>query len=100
MKELLETLSQLEHDQWVTWANSLMEKEQLSEERLKRWKKLSCPYDALSEEEKNQDRAWARFIIEALLNYIKEYPEHFQGLILKNELKIDLERCLAGEQTK
>jgi len=58
-KELREKLAELEHEQWIVWAFSLMEREKLSPERIKRWQKLMIPYSELTEEQKDQDRKWA-----------------------------------------
>jgi hypothetical protein len=63
---VIEELAKLEHDQWVTWAKSLMEHEKLSEERKQRWLKLFCPYKDLTEEQKEQDRVWARKVLAVL----------------------------------
>jgi len=43
-------------------------REAISEERQERWKELWKPYAELTEEEKEQDRVWARKVI----NLIKE----------------------------
>jgi len=56
----IEILSALEHEQWVVWAITLMEREQLSPERVARWNTLMVPYEQLSEEVKEFDRVWAR----------------------------------------
>ena len=36
--ELLEKLAEIEHNQWMKWASTLMAKEKLSPERIERWK--------------------------------------------------------------
>ena len=62
--ELIEQLAELEHDQWMTWAKSLMEKEDLSPDRVKRWNdECMMPYGDLSEEMKEYDRVWARKMV-------------------------------------
>ena len=38
-KELLEQLAELEHEQWLGWSKDIADKEELSEERVDRWKK-------------------------------------------------------------
>lgn len=65
-KNLLEALAELEHKQWVEWSKNIAKKEKLSPERLERWKELWIPYEDLSEEMKEQDRKWARLVIEVL----------------------------------
>lgn len=66
--ELLEALSELEHDQWTIWARNLIQSENnLSDSRLERWNKLLAKtYSQLSEDEKEQDRIWARRVIEII----------------------------------
>ncbi len=58
-KEIREELAELEHEQWIEWARSLMERENLSLDRVERWNKLMIPYLQLTEEQKDQDRIWA-----------------------------------------
>ena len=70
--EFLEKLAIIEHEQWIEWATALMEKETLSPERIKRWKLLLVDYPNLSSEYKEQDRKYARKIIELILSQYKE----------------------------
>lgn len=63
----LEQIASLEHDQWVEWAKALLKSEPgISQERKERWAKLFVPYSELSEDSKEQDRVYARKIIEIL----------------------------------
>lgn len=64
MSAELEKIAKIEHDQWVEWAKSIMKDEDLSPERVKRWKKLFVPYDQLKEKDKNDDRLWARKVLD------------------------------------
>jgi len=64
--ELLEKLSELEHIQWERWAGSLMEQETLSESRRYRWSQFMVPYSELSEEDKDNDRVWAKKVLTIL----------------------------------
>jgi hypothetical protein len=64
--ELIEKLAELEHDQWVIWSKSLVQMENLSDKRLVRWAKLWKPYAQLTEEQKEQDRVWARKSIQLI----------------------------------
>jgi len=59
----VERLAELEHEQWIAWSKSLVEKEKLSVQRVERWKNLWIPYDQLPEEEKEHDRKWAKKVI-------------------------------------
>ena len=64
---LVEKLAKIEHDQWMTWAKSLMKNEDLSQKRLDRWNKESMmPYADLSEEQKEFDREWARKVVSCI----------------------------------
>lgn len=64
---LLEELSSLEHDQWISWAKSLLKSgPSISKERAARWEKLFVPYAKLSEESKEQDREHARKVLAIL----------------------------------
>lgn len=70
MKEqILEKLAELEHKQWMSWSKNLASDplNEISPLRLARWKKLWRPYLKLTEEEKEQDRIWARKVL-VLLN--------------------------------
>ena len=61
--ELIERLAELEHEQWINWSKNIVESESISEKRKRRWQKLWCPYNGLSEEMKNLDREWARKVV-------------------------------------
>jgi len=59
ISEIRELLSELEHEQWITWSQSIAKTENLSPERVERWQRLWIPYDQLSESDKDHDRKWA-----------------------------------------
>ena len=59
-EEIIESLAELEHDQWMSWANSIMKSEKISDNRFARWASLMIPYAELSEEMKEHDRVWAK----------------------------------------
>ena len=66
--ELIEALANLEHEQWCAWAYEVGRTESISEERICRWNRLlTTAYTMLSEEEKEQDRIWARKAYELCL---------------------------------
>jgi hypothetical protein len=62
--ELLERLAEVEHEQWMAWSQSVAE--EVSAERRQRWQMCWLPYEDLPEEMKEQDRIWARKVLEAL----------------------------------
>lgn len=65
-EKLIEELSKLEHDQWMFWAKSILESEDISEDRKKRWKKLFIPYSELSAKDKDDDREWANKVFKII----------------------------------
>lgn len=69
-KELLEELSKIEHDQWIEWSKSVSS--EVSDERRKRWKKYWVEYEDLSEEVKEQDRVYARKILDVINKHTGE----------------------------
>lgn len=68
-KELLEELSEIEHDQWVEWSKAVGT--EVSEDRKKRWKKYWIPYEDLPEDVKEQDRVYARKVLDAVEKHTK-----------------------------
>jgi predicted ABC-type ATPase/SAM-dependent methyltransferase len=60
---VLEQLADLEHEQWRQWAKNIMDTEKITPARIDRWKTLFVPYSELSEESKEQDREWARKVL-------------------------------------
>jgi len=60
---LLEKVAELEHEQWIKWSKTIVEKENISQERRERWQKLWVPYQQLSLEDKRQDIFWARKVL-------------------------------------
>ena len=71
-KELLEKLADLEHKQWIEWAQNIINNEKISEDRLDRWAHLWVNYNQLNEEQKEKDREWARLIIEELKSQLEK----------------------------
>lgn len=64
-EELLEELAALEHDQWATWTPYMIAN--MNPENIQRWQRqVATPYQALSEQEKESDRVYARNVIEIL----------------------------------
>ena len=66
-EKLLEKIANLEHEQWIFWAKSLIKTEKrLNEDRVFRWESLFVPYSELTESMKESDRVWARKVLELL----------------------------------
>jgi hypothetical protein len=84
LQSLLESLAKQEHDQWMDWAKTLMEKEPgLTPERVARWQAYMVPYEELTEEVKEFDRVWARKSLSLLL---ESMPTHrLEDLIRNNK---------------
>jgi len=69
--ELLERLSDLEHQQWANWAQSILKTENISEERKARWSTMFVDYNELTEEIKEYDREYARKVMAIVKEYYK-----------------------------
>jgi len=65
-EELAEKLAAVEHEQWMEWAKSIMEEEEISPDRRERWEGYMVPYAELSEEDKESDREYARKVLDVL----------------------------------
>ncbi len=108
-EEIIEKLAELEHEQWMKWSQSLCQKvlthDVYSTGRemfLKHQSWLNCwkSYDELTEEQKEQDRIWARkvfgvkakAIFEELKEEIDEILETYnqENTALGEELKESL----------
>jgi len=97
-----EALAELEHEQWIAWATSLMSAEDLTPERIARWVKLCVPYSQLTEGQKDQDRIWADKALsliepkvltvlsdETMLKMWREYNEYDDMLMDSTKEDID-----------
>ena len=62
----LEQLAELEHEQWEEWSKNIASNENISQDRIDRWRKLWIPYKDLSENAKDQDRTYARKVLNLL----------------------------------
>ena len=71
-KQLIESLSVLEHEQWMTWAKNILETENISSETRTRWEQYFVPYHDLPEDIKNLDRPFAQKSLELFEQYLKE----------------------------
>ena len=59
-EEIIESLAELEHEQWMKWADTIMQTEKISDVRFARWASCMISYAELTEEMKEFDREWAR----------------------------------------
>jgi hypothetical protein len=85
MNELLEKLSNLEHEQWVKWSKTIAKTETISDERVLRWADCWVPYSDLSEEMKDHDRKWAHKSLDVIKPHIEHLEENKQFLLEKNK---------------
>jgi hypothetical protein len=68
--ELVEALAEVEHRQWLKWAESVQG--EVSEERRARWVTYMVPYDQLDEATKDLDREWAEEALAAIEPILKD----------------------------
>lgn len=61
--ELRERLAALEHEQWMQWSKSLASETDLPSAILERWQAQWKPYELLTEEMKDLDRAWVEKVL-------------------------------------
>jgi hypothetical protein len=71
--KLREQLAALEHEQWVEWSRHLAASEELSADRLARWRRSWVPYAQLPEHQKDLDRTYADHVL-ALLDAVLAAP--------------------------
>lgn len=62
-----EAAAAAEHDQWMRWAQTLMDTEQLSQDRIDRWMPYMVPYSELPDDVQEYDRIEARLLLDAAL---------------------------------
>ncbi len=72
---LLEELSSLEHEQWMAWSKNIVNSEKISEDRMDRWAGLWKSYNKLTTEQKEQDRVWARKVVEIIAQEILKHKD-------------------------
>ena len=66
--KMVEELAANEHQQWVDWANDILNTEAVSSERAARWIELiQTSYEDLSEEMKEKDRREVRLRVLPIL---------------------------------
>ena len=62
----IEILAEIEHVQWEEWSKDISSKESLSTERVERWKTYWKVYNELPHEVKEQDRKYAKIVLDRL----------------------------------
>ena len=64
----IEKLAELEHQQWIEWSKPIADyiNPAYYSKKLDQWRKCWIPYSKLTEEQKEQDRVWARKVLEIL----------------------------------
>jgi len=67
--ELLERLAALEHEQWVLWSRAVAE--EVREERRARWERFWGPYDELPEHIKEEDRRFAKKVLDVFREEVR-----------------------------
>ena len=100
-QKLVEILANLEHEQWMKWAITLLEKETLSTQRKDRWIVLFCPYEDLPEEYKEFDREWARKSVDAIQAFLVEVlseRKSFEALLKAKDDQIEIFKITANQQ--
>ncbi len=68
--ELVEAVSEVEHDQWVAWASEVQP--EVDGERAERWDRYMVPYEMLSNDVKEHDRKWARRVLAAVQSHLND----------------------------
>ena len=101
--ELVELLAAGEHEQWVAWAQAILDSEPgLSDGRKAAWPGLiATPYENLSEEMKDEDRRVVHLRSQVVLDYIQQQSAEIERLrpfeIAARDLDSDLTK-IAGER--
>jgi hypothetical protein len=71
-EDLIEELSELEHEQWCDWAKNILEIEDISKKIEERWKKYNFkPYKELSVEQKYMSIKWARKVLKIVKKHME-----------------------------
>lgn len=72
---LIEMIAEIVHNEWQVWSKELAKTENISQKRLKRWINMWIPYSELGEAAKEQDRKWAREILETLKEHDRKWGD-------------------------
>jgi len=101
-KKILEKLAELEHEQWIAWSKAIAPEidGRYYQKHLQRWKRLWVPYSELNESVKEQDRVWARKVLEIVDEEIGKVAQKINKTI--EDTKVDMLGmfCYQGPPTK
>ena len=87
--DLIESLAELEHKQWVHWTRYMLDNH-LDVSHIARWRRqTNTPYSELSEQEKESDRAWAKKILEVIRTAKTEIKANDEPASSPEELRRD-----------
>jgi hypothetical protein len=64
LDELIETLAEVEHQQWLHWSNAVAP--EVADATRQKWERSWIDYSHLTEEVKEADRVWARKVVAVL----------------------------------
>lgn len=92
-QDFIEELSNLEHEQWMSWSKHIRANNVIPLDLLRRWEKNWIPYSKLDEKTKEFDRVWARKVVKLIDNKIKRLEKMYKTLdnMAKAVLKISKE---------
>lgn len=79
-KDFIEELSDLEHEQWMSWTKYLNANHKIPIELLKKWEKNWKPYSKLDEKIKDSDRIWARKVVKLIDDKIERLEKMYKTL--------------------
>ena len=82
--DLVESLAELEHEQWEGWTKSVSD--DVTPDRKKRWKKNWKRYDSLPENEKEKDRVYARKVLDAVAQHVEDQAKSASSRLEKRAL--------------
>lgn len=87
-EKIIDKLAYLEHEQWIEWSKQIAKTEKISPERLARWRKMWVAYDLLTEEQKEQDKKYARKLLPIIRTYIQQAQKEAVNKIINKLVKI------------
>ena len=86
--ELIERLSEIEHEQWASWAKVVVD--EVAPERRERWARCFTQYKNLPDSLKAMDRIWATKVLESVTSYFLKFKNDY-ALKMMDNLRFCLE---------